>query len=105
MPKPREDGREGHRFPRRATSASPEEKIPSPEPIPVFSPNRLRFLVVATISGVLLALAIGVRTATTGLRILTLPRSLTTSASTLRTSFLRVGTARATASQFVVFRI
>ena len=70
-----------------------------PEPIPVFYPNRLRFLVVDIITGALLALAIGVLTATTGLRILTLPRALATRASTLRTSLLRLGTSGATASQ------
>ena len=73
-----------------------------PEPTPVFSPNRLRFLVVATITGSLLTFTIGVRTASTGLRILTLPRTLTSSTSSLRASVLRVGTTRATGSQSVV---
>ena len=54
-------------------------------------------------AGALLALTIGVRSATTGLRIVTLPRTLTASTSTLRTSALRIGTARATALQSVVF--
>ena len=84
-----------------AISASPEESFP-PEPTPVFSPNRLRFLVVASMAGALLALTLGVRTATTGLRILTLPRTLAARASGLRTSILRMEATRAAASQFVV---
>ena len=84
-----------------AISASPEESFP-PEPTPVFSPNRLRFLVVAAITGALLALSIGVRSVTTGLRILTLPSTLAASTSILRASILRVGATRATASQSVV---
>ena len=96
---PRDDGSEGGRFPRRATSANPEET--SSEPIPVFSPNRLRFSVVATITGNLLASAIGVRTAATGLHVLTLLRTLAISASTLHTSLLSMDSPRASASQFV----
>ena len=96
---PRDDGSEGGRFPRRATSANPEET--SSEPIPVFSPNRLRFSVVATITGNLLALAIGVHTAATGLYALTLSRTLAISASTLHTSLLSMDSPRASASQFV----
>ena len=74
-----------------------------PEPIPVLSPNRLRFLVVATITGALLALTVEIRVATTGLRIFTLPRPLTTRTSSLRTSILGVESTMASASQSVVF--
>ena len=55
----------------------------------------------ASIAGTLLALTIGVRTATTGVRILTLPRALATRASALRASILRMGSTWATGSQFV----
>ena len=74
----------------------------SPEPIPVLSPNRLRFYVVATITGTLLALTIGVRAATTGLLLYTPPRAPITKSSILHASILRMGAIRVTASQFVV---
>ena len=50
-------------------------------------------------AGSLLALAVGVRTATTGLRILTLPRTPTNSSSLLQTSVLSMGATRAVALQ------
>ena len=53
-------------------------------------------------AGILLALTLGVRTAATGLRLLTLPCTLTASSSTLRASTLGMGTTGATGSQCVV---